>query len=220
MLYSVGGRRLSRFRMEDLSSRLPMTQVDAPSGGFKWYRELNPGLGGKLIATGVHEANRGGSPYCNGLLWFDTAKLDAQHKLSALSRGHSTSQLDWRVVYGANGPSQEIYIGADYSEVYAYMLPEPQRPTPLPKMLVYEDSPPSGVHDCFSFTLGPAGSKGFDHVEHALRRSGDPVAAVGRRPARLPVQSRPSGGPVRRRPPASWQARHLRPSVHRAHQNP
>lgn len=168
MLYSFGGRRLSRFRMEDLSSRLPMTQVDAPSGGFKWYRELNPGLDGKLIATGVHEANRGGSPYCNGLLWFDTAQLNAQHKLSALSCGHSTSQLDWRVVYGAGGPSQEIYIGADYSDAYAYMLPEPQRPVPVPKILVYEDSPSSGVHDSFSFTLGPAGSKSFDHVEHAF----------------------------------------------------
>jgi hypothetical protein len=168
MLYRVGGQRLSRFRMEDLSGKLPMTQVDAPSGGFKWYRELNPGLGGKLIATGVHEANRGGSPYCNGLLWFDTAKLDAQYKLSALSRGHSTSQLDWRVVYGASGPSQEIYVGADYSEVYAYMLPDAQRPLPLPKILVYEDSPSSGVHDCFGFTLAPGGSRDFDHLEHAF----------------------------------------------------
>jgi len=155
MLYSIGGKPLKRFKMEPLARRLRL-DGDAPGPGLKWFRFLEPGLDGKLFFTGTHSANRGGTAYCGGLLYFDTKTLDARHRLSRMSRAYNTGHIAWRVMLGeAADLAQEIYLGGNYNAEYARKMAAEERPASTqPKMFVYKDSRPTGMHDCYAFTFG------------------------------------------------------------------
>ncbi len=153
--------------MEKLARRRRMKNVDTTGpSDILTYRYLSPGLYGKMILTGTHATNRGGNAYCGGLIYFDSSMLDAQYKLSEMSRCYDTNHLAWRVeLGGARDMSQEIYIGGTYSEAYAMAMPADRRPpSPQPKIFVYDDSRPAGVRDRYAFTFGGANISYKDHT--------------------------------------------------------
>jgi len=169
MLYAVDGQPLGKYKVEQLARRLPRTSADgAKPGKIMRMRHLNYGLNGKMYFTGTDWANRGGTPYSGGLVYFDINKLDARHRFSKMSRSYETGQMAWRLLVNAAGePAQEIYLGGNFVKDYASMLPAALVPvTKGPKVFAYGDSAAKGVHDRFAMDLLPAAPEkgGFQSI--------------------------------------------------------
>ena len=167
MTYRRKGGPLDRFKVDILTSRLRHAELDgAPPAYVMWLRAMAPGLGDKILVTGVGQANRGGTAYSGGLMYFHRKTADRLYKLSRMSVSYKTTRMSWRVIMrpGA-GAEQDIFLGGNYSGTYALTIPEKDRPANTqPRIFAYRDSGGDRIRDLFAFSLVPG-----DVAEPALQ---------------------------------------------------
>jgi len=158
MAYRRKGRPLDRFKVDILTSRLPHASLDgAPPAYVMWLRAMAPGLGDKILVTGVGKASRGGTAYSGGLMYFHRKTLGHMYRLSRMSASYKTARMSWRVIMRpGTGREQDIFLGGNYSGADALTMPEKDRPAnKQPRIFVYRDSGGERIRDLFGFSLVP-----------------------------------------------------------------
>ncbi|MGC9316908.1 MAG: hypothetical protein ACP5KN_02585, partial [Armatimonadota bacterium] len=163
-----------RYRMESLSGALETRRLDqAGEGGIKRYRYLQHGLDGRILLTGTHTAQRGGTAYSGGLMSFRPENPTALETLSFMSRCYWTMNLRSRIVHRPDGgPVQELFLGgAGVDEGYVFTLDPALVPENRdPKLFVYGCASNEAPHSVLGLSLPPAEAAGPYH-DHAFDRT-------------------------------------------------
>lgn len=156
MIWRRNGEALTQFKVDNLTYKMPHEVLDgSPHGHIKWFRAMAPGLGDKILLTGIGQANRGGTAWSNGLMYFHRNKADRLYKLSRMSAAHTTRMIASQVVVKPNsGMVQRIFLGGNHSQQDAVTMPDADRPADAgPKLFLYQDEGGERIQDIFGFSV-------------------------------------------------------------------
>jgi hypothetical protein len=141
--------------VDNLTYKMPHDVLDgSPHGPIKWFRAMAPGLGDKILLTGIGQANRGGTAWSNGLMYFHRNQADRLYKLSRMSAAHTTRMIASRVVMKPDsGMVQKIFVGGNHSQEDAVTVPKAERPADAgPKLFLYQDEGSERIQDICGFS--------------------------------------------------------------------
>ena len=174
--YRVDGRVPPRHKVEKLfhGQAKHLCLDAAPNAYIKWYRDIRPGLGDKVFLTGLNIAQRGGTAYSGGLMYFHRRTPNRLHKLSKMSRCYKTKRLATRLRGAPGGRlEQDVLLAGNFDARDAETIPEQDRPTNVqPRVFVYADRGASGVHDLFGLTLSSGAAQEAGLEDLAVSQNG------------------------------------------------
>ena len=157
LTYRRGGAVPERHTAESLRGGMKLKSVDgAPDGFFKWFTDMAPGQGDRILVTGHNVTSRGGNAYSGGLAWYRRGKPDTLFKLCDMSRSFGTGRMTARLRGLPGGAfDMDIYLTGSYNASAALTLPEAKRPEDhRAHLFLYRDLGET-VEDRFGFSVAP-----------------------------------------------------------------
>ena len=161
MKYAEDGVPLQRHVTSKFDAQLATVNLDAGRvGSIKRYRNLQPGLDGRMFFTGTNNASRGGTAFSGGLQAFHSTQLDTLWRLSFMSRSYHTSRLRNRVAREPDGSLVQEFglLGEFFRAEYLNTLEEDEIPLgQVPKVFFYDYRSGGAMRDCYGFSLASLG---------------------------------------------------------------
>ena len=178
--YFAGYSGIGRLRVRESGQLLMQSDVErlaahdasvdgAPLGYTKWFRDMIPGLHGKVYVTGVGSESRAATAYSGGLGYFDVAAPGTLRRLTGMSACHFSVRMDARLVLGPDDRvSQEIFMPARFSiTVGAEKIPDNR----MPKLFRYVDRGEGDAQDIYGFSLVPDSPDHSPLIDFGLARN-------------------------------------------------
>jgi hypothetical protein len=147
------------FVAEAFHERLQSRSIDGVARDpIKDYRDLFPGLGGRLLAIGRGRPGRGGGPFSTGLELFDPRSPDDGQAALRMTRGFDLWTPVSRLVIRASDGSQRQEVFAASSAMRPDYARELSAQSDLPgsvdpKLFAWEIDPRGSLRDRFGFAL-------------------------------------------------------------------